>query len=374
MKMLWVVFLLVLCTKASALGGGGFRVLEWVPSQQMLVKSAKFGWTTAFRTMMEELAPQSKEGDYLRPSPQRGTGKALRLDGSYAAYVGNACPWCHRVALGVALRQPRNVRLVELEDDATEASRGGWIMKTTDPVFGKRDLKQVYDAAASKPGGYEGRCTAPLLVDVDAKTIVSQESGDILRALCDVDANDIDLRPPDLASHIDALNEKIYLINDGTYRCGFATTQRAYDRAYADLHAAMKDIEDTLDNAFFLLGDKITEADLRLYPTIARFDVVYATLFRCGGPSLALRYPHIDRWRARMLAIPGVDATLDAHAAAASYYKSLFPLNPSGVVPKPPAVLEEASSPLLDDKTLNTVDDLLTAGLAFPRRPKALTD
>ena len=318
---------MMLTTQASALG-----LLEWVPSQQLLVSTAKFGWLQAYRTMLGELAPQSKDGDYVRPAPQTGTKSGLELkDRRYRVYLGNACPWCHRVALGLALRETPNVKVVELEDDATKASRGGWIIKTMDPVFGKRDLKQVYDAATG--GAYEGRCTAPLLVDEDSKRIISQESGDILRALCDLRVgNDLDLRPPHLATNIDDWNDLVYRVNDGCYKCGFATKQTAYERAYKDLHDALNHIETSLSTNTFLLGEKLTEADLRLYPTIARYDAVYASLFRCGG-SIPLRYPHINRWRLTMLALPGVDASFDAAGAAKSYYSSLFPLNPSGIVP-----------------------------------------
>mmetsp|Transcript_30191 Transcript_30191/g.92341 ORF Transcript_30191/g.92341 Transcript_30191/m.92341 type:complete len:377 (+) Transcript_30191:26-1156(+) len=355
--------LLVLALLAAAADAMALRVLEWVPSQQLLVTTAKFGWHQTWKTMMGELAPQSRDGDYLRPAPQTGTGAAPHLDdsGEYCLYVGNACPWCHRTALGLALRgNPRNVRLVELEDDATRASRGGWILKTgKDPVFGKPDLKQVYDAA-SREGRYEGRCTAPLLVDASSRRVVSQESGDILRALCELRANDVDLRPPHLASAIDLANEVVYEANDGVYRCGFATSQRAYDRAYANLHAALSRLNADLESTRFLVGDKLTEADLRLYPTVCRFDAVYASLFRCGA-SLGLAYPHLERWRRTMLGLPGIRDSFDAHAAAASYFTSLFPLNPSAIVPALPAHLRadeerSPSAPLLD---------ILDAGLAF---------
>ena len=370
----WCAVVVFLGTKVE-LGCGlampSLRLLEWVPSQQLLVKTAKAGWETAFKTLISEIAPQSAEGDYVRPSSQRG-GNFLSLEsGNYCVYVGNACPWCHRVALGLGVRGfPSHVKICELEDDATKASRGGWIVKDKDPIFGKNDLKEIYDAASG--GTFNGRCTAPLLVDVDSKKIVSQESGDILRALCHMEkGNDVELRPSPLKDSIDTWNDKIYRVNDGVYRCGFATTQKAYERAYEALHAALRDIEAQLASTTkFLLGDKLTEADLRLYPTIARFDAAYATLFRCSpGLSLEAQYPNLATWRSTMQQIPAVNHSCDPNAAAASYYRSLFPLNPSGIIPH--FSKDVAGGTYLSQQDDNNID-LVKRGLAFSKTTTTL--
>ena len=202
---------------------GGMRILEWIPSQKLLVKTARFAWNTLWGTMLGELAPQSKDGEYVRPAPQTGgTGdthwptELPPTRGRYHVYLGNACPWCHRVGIALALRgQLEDVGVTRLEDDPEKASRGGWCFdpQHPDPLCAARDLKGlcfahppispicrtpllpyltfydlkgVYDHCT--PGGkYTGRCTAPLLVDLETETIISHESGDIVRMLNTLD-------------------------------------------------------------------------------------------------------------------------------------------------------------------------------------------
>lgn len=321
---------------------GGVRLLEWVPSQQVLVKTARFGWGFAWQTMMRELAPQSDDGAYVRPAPQTGGGE-LRLDETktYELYVGNACPWCHRAVLALALRELDAVGITTLEDDAARASRGGWVLPrgSVDPIFGETDLKRIYDAASG--GSYAGRCTAPLLLDRGSGAIVSNESGDIVRAVLEFRggaANDADLRPPALAAAVDAAVDDIYdRVNNGVYRAGFATAQGAYEAADADVHDGLAALDAALAETRWVCGDVVTEADLRLYPTVARFDAAYARLFRVGRKLVRADYPHLERWRGDFAALPGVAGTVDVAAAARSYYASLFPLNPGGLVPVPPA-------------------------------------
>ena len=155
-----------------------------------------------------------------------------------------------------------------------EASRGGWVFTAAspDPVVGAKDLREVYDALT---GGFRGRCTAPLLVDKVQKKVVSNESADLMRMLNQITPGTggkaIDLCPPDKAQDIEALNDWIYNdVNNGVYKCGFATSQAAYDRASKDVSAGLDRLESILANSRFLLGGRLTEADLRLFPTILR--------------------------------------------------------------------------------------------------------
>ena len=327
---------------------GGLRLLEWLPSQQLLVKTAKWGTGFAWRTMMSELAPQSPEGGYVRPNSQRGGARAEVVAdladeaGRYVLYAGNACPWCHRTTLAVALREAEAlVAVVALDDDPTRARRGGWTFSEAepDPVFGAPDLKGVYDACAPD-GAHVGRVTAPLLVDRKLRCIVSNESGDIVRALVShrgTRVNDRDLRPPDLAAAVDELNDFTYeQINNGVYRAGFATRQGPYEAAEKDVHEGLAKCDDLLSRQPFLAGDVLTEADLRLLPTVDRFDACYGPLFRCGRKTIARDYAHVDAWRRRLRTLPNVAASVDVADAARSYFGSLFPLNPSGIVPVAP--------------------------------------
>jgi len=336
--------------KASGDSRGGLRLLEWIPSQSALVTTARFTWTTLWRTMISELAPQSPEGAYVRPAPQTGSGASWpaqlpMVAGRYHVYVGNPCPWCHRVSIARQLRGLAEGNLVtstRLANDPERASRGGWCFDEADPdpMLGAPDLKAVYDACT--PGGYTGRCTAPLLVDLQTKTIISNESADIIRILnglqlAPAGARVVDLYPSSLAAEIDATNTWTYeLINNGVYRCGFATKQAAYERAERDVHEGLARAEAALAQSRFLCGEHVSEADVRLIPTIVRFDGVYAPFFRCGRFQVRSDYPHLARWSKEMLRLTGPDL-FDLDDARRGYYRDLFPLNPGGLVPAGPS-------------------------------------
>jgi len=300
--------------------------------------------------------------------------------------VGNACPWCHRCLLALALTGlDGHVTWTEATDDAERASRGGWVFDAPEPVFGKRDLREVYDELSP---GYRGRCTAPLLVDKASGSIVSNESADIARMLNSLAqalprdlVSGVDLAPPGLDAEIDEANAWVYEgINNAVYRSGFATSQEAYEAAQGDLWAALDRAEGLLSKRRFLLGDRLTESDLRLYPTIVRrvdpeprpardrpappgpgpprtpppapprrarrFDSTYSTLFRCSRRRIVGSYPHLLRWLRELhhLHLPGtglqVRDTFDCDRARASYFGQLFPLNPGGIVPAGPDMAE----------------------------------
>jgi putative glutathione S-transferase len=323
------------------------KLLEWVPSQKLLVVGAKLFWNTLWRIMLGELAPQSADGAYVRPAPQSSSqptwpSRLPMVRNRYHVYVGNPCPWCHRVAIVLALRglsHRGGVTSTRLANDPVRASRGGWAFDESDPdpLVGASDLKAVYDACSG--GSYSGRCTAPLLVDLEAGEIISNESSEICRMLNalefgDEDTPQVDLYPPKLASRIDETNSWVYrMINNGVYRAGFATKQAAYEEAEGDVHLGMGRCDQILATSRFLCGPTVTESDVFLLPTAARFDAIYATLFRCGRRQIRSDYPNVRRWLREVLALSGPFDLKDAHAG---YYRDLFPLNPGGIVPKPP--------------------------------------
>ncbi|KAA6423856.1 MAG: hypothetical protein FRX49_06426 [Trebouxia sp. A1-2] len=307
----------------------GLGILEWTGSlvpQGLLVKGAKNGWKLAWKTMMKELAPQTADGSYSRPSydfqARIGDANFPVESGRYHIYVGNACPWCHRVVLALIVRGlTEHISVTWAADDPERASRGGWVFNSPEPVFGKNDLREVYDAAQTR---YKGRCTAPLLIDKKQQKLVSNESSDIMRMLNSVSlpgCNDIDLYPSHLQSEIDEVNDLVYdKINNGVYKSGFSTSQEA-----------------------------LTEADLRLYPTIIRFDSAYAILFKCSKHRVS-DYPNLKAWLRDMyqLKVPSsglqVKDSVDVADACRSYFQQLFPLNPGGIVP---------AGPTLDDLKLS---------------------
>jgi putative glutathione S-transferase len=231
-----------------------------------------------------------------------------------------------------------------LQDDPIKASRGGWVFTNKDDSkFNVGDLRELYEILSPN---YQGRCTAPLLVDLKAKQIVSNESSDIVRMLpllSQVVSNNnkqssIDeLCPSDLTTQINSSNEWIYrLLNNGVYRCGFSTTQIAYDRASVDVREGLAKCQSILEKQSFINGDTFTESDIFLLPTMLRFDGVYASLFKAGGSHLRLQcdYPAIYEWMKRCWTnVDGVKESIDLADACSSYYKQLFPLNPGGVIP-----------------------------------------
>jgi glutathionyl-hydroquinone reductase len=265
----------------------------------------------------------------------------LRDDpGRYRLYTGNPCPWCHRTILALRYLQLQDqISHIILLDNPRRASRGGWILQQPDDEHGHVDLKQVYDYYTAGDGGINKsslRCTAPLLVDTKDKVVVSNESSDIVRLFNTLAGGD--LVPVQQQAPLDEMNDWVYeLINNGVYRCGFATSQDAYDRASRDVREGLDRCEAILKTTqAFLLGPRFTEADLRLLPTILRFDGVYAPLFRAGGAHLRIRsdYPAIQNWLQRCwTTIPAVSESIDIADACASYYRQLFPLNPSGIIP-----------------------------------------
>ncbi|KAL4457697.1 hypothetical protein ABPG75_012562 [Micractinium tetrahymenae] len=350
----------------------GLGVLEWtgaVVPQGLLVKTAKYGWRTAWKTLMTELAPQSKDGTYQRPqySFQGRIGSPeLPLEpgrqAGYHLFVGNPCPWCHRVLLALAVCGLEDiVSFSRAVDDPERASRGGWVFDGRDPVFGCRDLREVYDLLSPRFAGrctapllvdllsprFAGRCTAPLLVDKKAKKAVCNESAIITRNFAELAAqgsvgSGVDLYPPELRADIDRWNDRIYeSVNNGVYKCGFATSQAGFQRAEAELFAALDELEAVLSRQRFVCGERFTEADLRLFPTIARYDSVYATLFKCSRRRVA-DYPHLQAWMrdVHQLEVPGsrlqIRDCFDLEDARRSYYSQLFPLNPGGIVPSGP--------------------------------------
>jgi putative glutathione S-transferase len=206
-----------------------------------------------------------------------------------------------------------------------------------DPLHHSRFLREVYVAA--KPD-YTGRVTVPVLWDKRSGRIVNNESSDIIRmfnsAFDGIGAEPGDFYPAELRAEIDALNARVYAtVNNGVYRCGFAQSQTAYDEAVAALFDTLDVLEERLQTRRFLLGERVTEADWRLFVTLLRFDAVYVGLFKCNLRRIA-DSPTLQRYLLDLLGWPGVAETVDMFHIKHHYYESLRNVNPTGVVPAGP--------------------------------------
>jgi len=273
--------------------------------------------------------------------PSGGAGFAA-APGRYHLYVSLACPWAHRTLIMRALKGLEN--LVSVSVVHWRMLDRGWTFEAgpgviADPVLGAKYLYEVYLAADRS---YTGRVSTPVLWDKVKATIVSNESAEIIRmfnsAFDDVGARCGDYYPAALRIEIDALNERIYdTVNDGVYRCGFATTQAAYEDAVVPLFDTLSWLEARLARQRYLCGERVTEADIRLLVTLLRFDLVYYSHFKCNLRRIA-DYPNLSGYARDLYQMPGVAATFDAGHAKRHYYESHGTLNPSGIVPLGPAI------------------------------------
>ncbi|HTY55993.1 MAG TPA: glutathione S-transferase family protein [Candidatus Binataceae bacterium] len=258
--------------------------------------------------------------------------------GRYHLYVSLQCPWAWRTVLYRSLKKLHDVisMTVAIPNDRRE----GWIFGefpgcTPDTANGFTHLHRVY--AAANPD-YTGTVTVPVLWDKQERTIVNNESPEIIRMLNrEFDAFTTakqDYYPEPLRGEIDALNDRIYrTVNNGVYRAGFATTQEAYDEAYDELFGTLDWIEERLGRERYLAGGTLTEADWRLLATLLRFDPVYNPLMRCNQRTIA-SYPNLSNYTRELYQVPGVAQTFDIRHIITGYYS--LSLNPMRAIPKGP--------------------------------------
>ena len=258
----------------------------------------------------------------------------------YHLYVSYACPWAHRTLLFRALKGLD--RMISLSVVHWHMATNGWAFYEGDGVIpdnvnGSTYLYQVYTKASPT---YSGRVTVPVLWDKHSQTIVSNESSEIIRmfnrAFDDVGARPGDYYPSSLRTEIDALNTRIYeTVNNGVYKCGFATTQAAYEEAMIPLFDTLEWLEDLLRERRYLAGSTITEADWRLFTTLIRFDAVYVGHFKCNRKRIR-DLPNLSGYLRDLYQHPGVAATLNMDHIKRHYYCSHTSINPTQIVPVGP--------------------------------------
>ncbi len=260
--------------------------------------------------------------------------------GRYHLYIAWACPWAHRTAILRKLKGLEDV--IGLSAVGSFMGEDGWAFHDEpgvipDTVNGAHYLREVY--ARADPG-YTGRVTTPVLFDKETGTIVNNESREIVRMLDtqfeDFAAIDADFCPEGLREEIDATIDAIYEpVNNGVYRSGFATTQEAYEEAVTELFDALDGWEEVLSTRRYLCGDRITEADWCLFPTLVRFDAVYHGHFKCNLRRI-VDYPNLWGYLKDLYQTPGVAETVNMDHIKKHYYQSHESINPTRIVPKGP--------------------------------------
>jgi glutathionyl-hydroquinone reductase len=277
---------------------------------------------------------KSTGGEFIRPdSGFRDRVAAAEVEpGRYRLYVSKACPWAHRTLVVRALKGLEKALPVFYA--APEMLSHGW-------EYADGGIRYLYELYARTQPDYTGRVTVPVLWDSKVGRIVNNESSEILRML-NTEFGRLasrrlpDLYPAALRKEIDAVNERVYrTVNNGVYRAGFASAQEKYDQAVTALFATLDWLERRLAKRRWLCGRQFTEADVRLFTTLVRFDAVYYSHFKCNLRRLT-DYPRLWRYARRIHALPGVARTVDLDQIKAHYYRSMPEINPSGVVPKGP--------------------------------------
>jgi putative glutathione S-transferase len=287
--------------------------------------------------------PTTKFRNWITPDGSAGPsgeGGFAAESGRYHLYVSLACPWAHRTMILRQLKRLQNV--VSMSVTSWHMGENGWTFdrkegSSGDAVNGAEKVSEIYLLADSK---YTGRVTVPVLWDKKRKTIVSNESSEIIRMLnsaFDKLTNEhTDYYPLDRRREIDAVNEMVYPnINNGVYRAGFATTQTAYDEAVRNVFSALDELERRLSRQRYVAAPRITEADWRLFPTLIRFDAVYYSHFKCNLRRIG-DYPNLSNYLRDLYQVPGVDETVSIDHIKRHYYGSQLKVNPTGIVPLGP--------------------------------------
>jgi len=260
--------------------------------------------------------------------------------GRYHLYVSHACPWAHRTLIFRALKGLED--MISISVVHWFMADKGWTFEPGDDVIADSInnadyMHQIYTSAMSD---YSGRVTVPVLWDKHNNTIVSNESPEIIRmfnsAFDDIGASVGDFYPEHLRAEIDDLNERVYeSVNNGVYKCGFATTQEAYEEAITPLFDTLDWLDQRLSSKRYLTGNQITEADWRLFTTLVRFDPVYVGHFKCNIRRIA-DYANLSGYLRDLYQQPGISATVNMEHIKNHYYASHESINPSRVVPVGP--------------------------------------
>jgi putative glutathione S-transferase len=275
---------------------------------------------------------RSTGGAFVRPESAFRNTVDKPAPGRYRLYVAKSCPWAHRTLVVRALKGLEKAVAVSYADPYM--GENGW-------EFSDGGIRYLHELYVRAQPGYTGRVTVPVLWDEQEQRIVNNESSEIIRIL-NREFDPLarrklhDLYPEKLRREIDWLNERIYrTVNNGVYRAGFATAQDKYEEAVTELFRTLDWLEKRMQGRAWLCGSYFTEADVRLFTTLVRFDAVYYSHFKCNLRRL-VDYPRLWRHTRRVYALPGVAKTVDMAQIKSHYYRSMKHINPTQIVPKGP--------------------------------------
>lgn len=270
-----------------------------------------------------------------------GTSSYPATADRYHLYVCYACPWAHRIIIARQLKGLQSVIGMTAVDPWRDDK--GWAFRegdgfSSDPINGFAYLSEAY---LGSDAAYRGRYTVPVLWDKETGRIVSNSDDDLLRMLNSefnslAQNPNLDLYPVDHQDEIDRINALVYeKVNNGVYRAGFATTQTAYEEAFHPLFATLDALDDRLSRRRFLVGESLTEADIRLFVTLIRFDAVYFGHFKCNQRRID-DYPHLGEYLRDIYQIPGIADTVRIDHIKRHYYATHTDINPTAIVPVGP--------------------------------------
>ena len=314
-----------------------------MPTSPIFVKAAREIWNCEWQILMNSLAPSDQKGNYKRPVntqkeikiPTQKDLKDRDLDQMPYLIVGKSCPWAHRVWMIhkiKGLQDSINLHIAEVDSDG-----GRWIFEPH--LKGCKTLQELY----GKCGNHQSRrATVPMFFDPGEEPnskfkLINNESAELVEILnkWPLSNHDIELNPLENQKQIINWQNLIQEnVNNGVYKCGFARNQNAYNKAIDDLFSTLTIIEESLkSNGPFLCGEELTIADIRLFPTLIRWESVYKPLFKCSKKPIQ-SFPNIIKWRKMIFNLYNIKKTCDADVWRKDYFGALFPLNPSSIIPK----------------------------------------
>ncbi len=315
-----------------------------------IVSSARIGWKWQWNKLMNGLAPSDQAGNYCRPESNAKNSISINQSDLVKRseeqlpilIIGRSCPWAHRTWLMYELRNLQSsLNLVIAHPDHM-----GGLWKISPPLLGCQSLLEVYKLCDAPPSK---RATVPALIDPsinkkDKPKLLGNESAQLVETLNEwpnLHNSAQNFFPEELHLEINSWQKILQeSVNNGVYKCGFSRNQSAYNKASEELFSSLNELEENLSlKGPWLCGDKLTIADIRLFPTLIRWESIYSPLFGCSQKSL-LSFPNVLAWRKRFFNIPNVSKTCNTINWRKDYYGALFPINPSNIIPKGPSIEE----------------------------------